>query len=189
MTDIWFTSDQHFGHANILRFRDANGMLLRPEFSDVDEMNEVILENHNRLVKPNDTVYHLGDIVWKLTDQRILSQLHGKKRLTVGNHDRVMDIAWAFERIYLWRKFDVGGVKFIASHCPLNEDDMVRAQYSVHGHLHERSLLKADGGEDPRFLNVGVEKMGYYPVHIEEVVDLLKLYTVGEKELAVAAES
>ena len=54
MPDIWFTADFHLGHKNIIRYRN------RP-FDTVEEMNRVILERLNGLVKANDTLYFLGD--------------------------------------------------------------------------------------------------------------------------------
>ncbi len=54
MSNIWFTSDTHFGHANIIRFCD------RP-FKDIQEMNERLIANWNAVVRPGDSVYHMGD--------------------------------------------------------------------------------------------------------------------------------
>jgi calcineurin-like phosphoesterase family protein len=51
---IWFTSDHHFGHANIIKHCD------RP-FSNVAQMDESMIHGWNLKVMPEDTVYHLGD--------------------------------------------------------------------------------------------------------------------------------
>ena len=53
--NLRFTADHHFDHVNIIRFGQ------RP-FGDVQEMNEALIENRNRAVRPGDTVYHFGDI-------------------------------------------------------------------------------------------------------------------------------
>lgn len=86
MPEHWFTSDQHFGHANIIKHCN------RP-FSDVDEMNIALIQNWNAHIKPNDYVYMLGDFAyWKLeqiTIERIFDQLNGKKHLIFGNHDNI----------------------------------------------------------------------------------------------------
>ena len=63
MKDIWVTSDTHFRHANILKFKDSDGNLVRPGFEDVDAMDEHMIERWNSVVKPGDMVYHLGDVV------------------------------------------------------------------------------------------------------------------------------
>ena len=52
MSQLFFTSDHHFGHANIIKFCN------RP-FKDVQEMNETLIERWNKKVKPKDHVYHL----------------------------------------------------------------------------------------------------------------------------------
>lgn len=79
---IWFTSDTHFSHDNIIRFCN------RP-FKDVNHMNEVLIENWNSLVQPEDTVFHLGDFAWGGSDvwNKILQRLNGHIHLIVGNHD------------------------------------------------------------------------------------------------------
>ena len=64
MRDIWIVSDTHFMHKNILTFRDDKGELIRGKrFSDVQDMDETMIENWNSVVKPGDLVYHLGDVM------------------------------------------------------------------------------------------------------------------------------
>lgn len=82
MKRIWFTSDHHFGHKNILKYTN------RP-FTSVHEMNKALTENWNNTVGENDTVYYLGD--FGLTGiknlESIYNRLNGKKILVPGNHD------------------------------------------------------------------------------------------------------
>ncbi|MBQ8637028.1 MAG: metallophosphoesterase [Clostridia bacterium] len=78
---IYFTSDTHFGHYNIIR-------LCNRPFADADEMNEYMLYRWNEKVNENDTIYIIGDLFFKCKNpQNILSQLKGKKHLIIGNHD------------------------------------------------------------------------------------------------------
>lgn len=51
---VFFTSDTHFNHTNIIRFCS------RP-FKDVEHMNETLIANWNRVVGPDNIVFHLGD--------------------------------------------------------------------------------------------------------------------------------
>jgi len=79
---IYFTSDQHFGHKNIITYSN------RP-FENEREMDNYIINKYNERVSPDDTVYHLGDfgICEDWRKREILVQLNGKKILVLGNHD------------------------------------------------------------------------------------------------------
>ena len=59
---IWFTSDTHFGHENVLKFTD------RP-WETIQQMNSVIVANINARVGMNDELYILGDFSFKMTAQ------------------------------------------------------------------------------------------------------------------------
>lgn len=76
---MFFTSDLHLGHANILKFCH------RP-YNSVKEMDDDIIEKWNSVVNEKDTVYIIGDFSFK--DPVIyLPRLKGKKRLITGGHD------------------------------------------------------------------------------------------------------
>jgi calcineurin-like phosphoesterase family protein len=81
---IWFTSDLHINHSNIIKY------CKRP-YRCVVEMNEALIKNHNALVQPNDTIYNLGDFAMNgnygyLSSQ--MSRFNGKKHYILGNHDK-----------------------------------------------------------------------------------------------------
>ena len=81
MGNVWFTSDPHFGHANIISY------CARP-YTDVNHMNEMLILNWNAVVQPEDTVYVLGDFSMSLTYmETVTPRLNGKKILICGNHD------------------------------------------------------------------------------------------------------
>ena len=78
---IYFISDTHFGHANIVK------MCERP-YPDVEAMNEALITAWNERVHGDDTVYIIGDMFFRCSDpESILKRLKGKKWLIVGNHD------------------------------------------------------------------------------------------------------
>jgi len=85
MNDIWFTSDTHFGHTNVIKYSD------RP-YADADDMNAKMRDNWNALVKPGDKVYHNGDMAFmnytKFKDY--LGTLNGSIELVLGNHDKMI---------------------------------------------------------------------------------------------------
>lgn len=80
---IWFTSDSHFGHENIIRFSN------RP-FKNADHMTEELVKSWNEVVGEDDDVYHMGD--FSLTNatktQEILYRLNGNIHLIKGNHEK-----------------------------------------------------------------------------------------------------
>ena len=81
-SNIYFTSDTHFGHDDIIKFCH------RP-FKDVEEMNSELIRRWNEKVGPDDTIFHLGDFAFGGSDiwNNILKQLNGHKILIIGNHD------------------------------------------------------------------------------------------------------
>jgi calcineurin-like phosphoesterase family protein len=78
----WVTADHHFGHTNIIAYE------ARP-FASAPEMDAVLVERWNRVVRPDDTVFHLGDFALapKSRIRELVAVLHGRKVLVRGNHD------------------------------------------------------------------------------------------------------
>jgi calcineurin-like phosphoesterase family protein len=169
--DIWVISDLHYGHAGILEFVDYQGQKVRPEFANVDEMNECLLEMHNSVVKPGDIYINLGDVFFgdKANFEKNFPKFHGRKRLLLGNHDDGIYLAKTgfFQKIGLWRMFPELGI--LMSHVPLHEmslyrgKDLTRPMTNIHGHIH-----RLDSAPGP-YRNVCVEKTNYTPIHIEEL--------------------
>jgi calcineurin-like phosphoesterase family protein len=79
---IWFTSDHHFGHKNIIEFSK------RP-FASVDEMNVEMIKRWNEKVRQDDIVYHVGDFALMSPGKlrQLRSQLNGRICLITGNHE------------------------------------------------------------------------------------------------------
>jgi calcineurin-like phosphoesterase family protein len=170
--DIFVISDTHFSHKNILNFLKVDGTRVRPEFNDMDVMDETMVNNWNKTVKPNDIVYHLGDFSFggKQNIEKFANRLMGRKRLIMGNHDYdAKDYTKYFEKVMSWRQF---GTDFkrpvILCHYPLDE---VSFNYrgkngvNIHGHLHDKFTGK------PHHVNVCVENIGYTPISIEQIID------------------
>ena len=160
--NIWITSDTHYGHDSIIKYSN------RP-FANSSEMDEIMMENHNSLVRDGDIVYHLGDVYFgggRGADywDSFFPKLKGRKRLILGNHDNGKDqrLLRTFQKIMIWRMFPEFGI--LLSHVPLHSSQIERkVSVNVHGHVHNNSL------DDPRYKNVCVEKTNYFPVNIEEL--------------------
>lgn len=82
MSKIFYISDTHFGHKNCIKFDN------RP-FETVEEMDQTLIDNWNKKVSDEDTVYIIGDFIYRSgnTFEWYLKQLKGKKILVSGNHD------------------------------------------------------------------------------------------------------
>ena len=168
--DIWFFSDHHFSHGSILTFTDGKtGDRIRPMFDNVDQMDEFMVETWNAHVKPGDIVWHGGDITFdkRRFTENILNRLHGKLRITVGNHDDIKFLAGLgrIEKLVESRRFDEFG--FVYSHRPMHQEGtwnhrQNRFMVSVHGHTHVNIVAG-------KYINVCVEETNYKPVHIEDL--------------------
>jgi len=169
MTETFFISDHHFFHKRILELTSEHGLLLRPEFESVDEMNQLMVENHNSIVGHKDTVWFLGDVTWKQNTEAkaLLKSLNGKLKLCPGNHDDIKWLCEFFDEVVLWKRFPEHD--FILSHVPLAREDLKRSRTNVHGHLHEKNVLDHTGKPDERFINVCVEQTGYLPLSLDEL--------------------
>jgi calcineurin-like phosphoesterase family protein len=170
MANIFFASDHHFYHANILNFKRDDGSPLRV-FDDVNHMNEYMVMQHNRVVRPNDKVYFLGDVTISRTADalKILGRMNGEKILVKGNHDHCKATQ------YLEYFKDIRGVyhmdNIVMSHVPLHPASLERWGTNIHGHLHQRQvLLEGKQIPDTRYFSVCMERLDdYQPISLEEI--------------------
>lgn len=167
--DKWFISDHHFWHENILKFKDDNDNFIRP-FQTLNTMHEYMIDRWNSVVKDNDYVYHLGDVTFRYDGglSNIMSQLKGRKRLIIGNHDRLKGtklMNW-FEKVELWKGF--AEHDFTCSHMPLRLQSLRDGHFNVHGHTHQNHM------EDLHYINVSVEVRDYTPVHLDQILKEIK---------------
>jgi calcineurin-like phosphoesterase family protein len=189
---IFFTSDWHIGHANVLAFDN------RP-FKDLDEMHKALVRNYNATVPECGVCYFLGDIGMGTVEvvREVISQLNGIKVLVRGNHDRKMHSCYelGFDVVLNEAAIYIQNERVTMTHCPLRgtfrEDVMGmkgivgtenwhgeykqkefsienRGQYHLHGHIHS-----PNGGKSQKILgrqyDVGVPANRYRPVSISEI--------------------
>lgn len=190
MTKTFFCSDHHFGHKNILTFKDYDGNLIR-DFKDLDHMHEAMIDFHNSVVSDNDRVYFLGDLAINRSSIGLVSKMNGKKILIKGNHDifKKDDYLDHFEDIRSYKVYPEHGL--ICSHIPLHSATFGKNGRwigNVHGHLHVNNVtlpnMYREGDSpsfsieydrenplDPRYLNVSVEQINYIPIEFGEVLE------------------
>lgn len=193
MSNTFFVSDHHFGHSNILTFKDNEGNLIRPGFDSIEEHDEFIIQQHNKIVGDTDRVYLMGDLVINKKFLHLTERLKGRKVLLMGNHDifGAKEYLKYVEDVRAYKVFSKHGI--ICSHIPLSDNIFPRWKLNVHGHLHsflvttdtrlrvvsENSIsFEIVKDADPRYLNVSLEQLPeYYPKSLDEV--LQHLSTIG----------
>lgn len=189
---VWFTSDTHFAHANIIRFCH------RP-FATTEEMDEYIIQQWNALVKPDDTVFHLGDFAWGGSSvwTRVLERLNGHKILIIGNHDIKnlrANYSRYFDAITFQMQILVEGQTIILNHYPfLTYGGSYRNEpvWQLFGHVHSRKnntligindlevkeILGKDEGRLKYLFatqyDVGCDNNDYKPINFYQVRDII----------------
>ena len=161
MTTIFLVSDTHFGHAGVCRFTDSTtGEKIRP-WTDPNEMDEEMVKRWNETVRPNDKVYHLGDVVINRKALSIMERLNGDKVLIKGNHDifKLEDYTKYFRDIRGYHVMD----NMILSHIPVHPDSKGRFRTNIHGHTHTNKI------PDPWYQCVCVEQTDFRPISFEEI--------------------
>ena len=180
----WFTSDTHYWHRNIIKYCN------RP-VSDIEEMNEFLIHKYNEVVKPDDTVWHLGDFAFCGKDKgiEIIERLNGNKNLVLGNHDYSLykKIAVFFDeivdykmlKVHLNYQADDGEIiqyhqPVVLCHFPFLSWDLMRhGSWHLHGHCHGTLSTTPD-----LRLDVGVDVHNYKPVSVEDIQNIFALRTV-----------
>jgi calcineurin-like phosphoesterase family protein len=171
----FITSDTHFYHYNILRLSPDT----RP-YDDVDLMNSDLTNKWNKTIRPDDDVYHLGDLSFGTVGktENIIMQLNGKIHLIKGNHDHYV-YKERISRLFVWVKdyYELKGVALlpiVLFHYPIqcwNKQDYG----AIHLHGHEHGTMPNIG----RRYDVGIDGNDGYPYELKPLVDEI---TLGEEE-------
>jgi calcineurin-like phosphoesterase family protein len=202
--NVFFTSDTHFGHKNLLKIGKG-----RP-FSNIKEHDEALINNWNSVVKPNDIVFHLGDVSLCYNEKElaeIFKKLNGHKHIIVGNHDRQKLLAYSLNlgliqsmRTYHEYKYEGDDGKiytFIMMHWPIlepnhifrNKDHNEVSVIGLYGHIHHANNYD----EIYKSLNfpcvhVGVDTSSnviptnpYTPINAEHIIDHCNNIFFGDK--------
>jgi calcineurin-like phosphoesterase family protein len=185
MPAVFLTSDTHFGHLGVCRFIKDDGTKLRP-WDDPDEMDEEMVKRWNETVRPNDKVYHLGDVVINRKALNTLYRLNGEKVLIKGNHDifKIDEYLEFFKDVRAYHVLN----GLVLSHIPVHPESLGRFGTNIHGHLHYNRVLKDNGyGKkviDPDYWCACVEHTDFRPVLFEDALKLIEDQggTVGFRE-------
>lgn len=155
MSKVFFIADTHFGHRSICKYR--------PEFKTLQEHDEFIIANWNKVVtKAKYIVWVLGDmcIKNKLYDMdKIINRLNGTIQLITGNHCHLpyYDNNRVRIRNGLTKKYG-----FWLSHCPIHPNEL-RGKQNIHGHVHNKTI------DDKRYINVCADNINYTPMDLDYI--------------------
>ena len=159
MPEIYFTSDTHFNHKNILKY---NPNRLEHSYDDsVEGMNQAIVDRWNAVVKPNDTVYHLGDVAFGRPEDSVkwILQLNGNITLIRGNHDYSTYLEAFGHLLYDVRDYlflrNFKNEKVAMFHYPIvNWDGKHHGSYHLYGHVHGTPVHQLKG---TRSADIGID--------------------------------
>ena len=167
---VYFTSDLHFGHTNIIKYCN------RP-FESVEDMDKALISNWNETVQPDDEIYILGDFTMRGPGNArgYLSALNGRKYLIVGNHDQFLDQFNETESWFEWVKdyavVDFDGISFVLFHYPIVEwFRFGKGSIHLYGHLHNSEPAVTKIPPNIRAFNVGVDVNDFSPVSVDEIL-------------------
>ena len=165
----YIISDTHFNHFNIIKYCN------RP-FKNIDDMNNTIINNWNKVVNKDDLVYHLGDFFLgsKYDLKDIVSRLNGKIYLIRGNHDRLTVKSYEDTGIIVLKNAPIilDDYKIMLSHKPM-PDSMIKNGYiNVHGHIHDKKLedIYDDSFSVDKHINVSCDVIDFMPILIEDLI-------------------
>jgi len=179
MTNTWFTSDTHFGHKNIISYCD------RP-FNKLYHMDTTIIKRFNERIKPDDTVFFLGDFCFRNSPggkdgegttnnaKHYLDQLNGSWIFIRGNHDNNNSLKTIIESLIIHSC----GRDIYLCHNPenVNED----FEINLVGHIHEKWKFKKLSKKS-YMINVGVDVNNFYPKKLSELLNEFEKWKKGEK--------
>lgn len=178
----FFTSDSHWGHKRIIE-------LCKRPFKDVEEMNNSLIENWNKVVPKNGVVFHLGDFAFGGSElwNKVLDQLNGKIYLILGNHDRGNlreNYVKKFELVAPQMQIEIEGRSIYLNHYPFlcyggSWKSPEQAVWQLFGHVHSGpDCIGLDCDRlnilFPYQYDVGVDNNNYIPVSWERVKEVIE---------------
>lgn len=176
MSRLWFTSDTHFGHENLIT------KMGRTAFATIEEHDAAVLAAINSRVGWNDRLVHLGDFAWHGAVGAYRMKIQCKHILfVIGNHDKALKCKNTFGEIPDMREIKLSnGIAAICTHYPMAYwNKSHHGSYNLYGHCHAQREAALDAiWPDRRALDVGVDNalrlLGHPgPFSEQDVIDLI----------------
>ena len=170
---VWVTSDNHFGHENILRYEDRKTKL---GIETIQEHDQILVDNWNNAVGKNDLVLILGDFSFRKAPdtETLLKQLNGDKVLIRGNHDIFLDDKTfdksLFKAVYDYKEVKYKGQEIALMHYPIQDFKHMNRETKpailLFGHIHSFKI------QIPKHsFNVGVDMNCYRPISLDYAIE------------------
>jgi calcineurin-like phosphoesterase family protein len=191
MKDVWFTSDTHFGHSNIVKY-SARPFLNDAGEIDIEAHDHQLVHNWNNLVKPKDDVFFLGDFCYRNKEgaEHIREKLNGTIYFIEGNHD---SSAFQIRNSFAWYKnlhaVKVNGQEIVLCHYAMRVwNKSHHGVWHLYGHSHNSlpdisTSLSFDVGVDATAMRLSGKVQGepcggcrpedYRPLHFDEVAKIM----------------
>ena len=173
MSKVYFISDLHLGHRNILKYR--------PEFSSIEDHDNTIFENIMSVGNKRNVLWILGDIAFERGENdkyynmlKKISESFDSLNVVIGNHDSdnnyrqqlLLDL-WkdgVYSKVYSL----VGYKDSWLTHCPIHPEEIRNKSMVIHGHTHNHNI------NDNRYFNVCCEQVGYTPINFQEIKRIVR---------------
>lgn len=175
MNNTFFTSDTHFGHSKNIEYSE------RP-FKTIEEHDEALISNWNKVVGKGDKIYHLGDFCFyrNVKDiEKLIRRLNGQIHFVEGNHDYKMKQVYSmFQSVSQIKEIKVKvpnqthPQKIVLCHYPMESWNCRHyGAYQLHGHCH--GTLNSPSSRYQKRLDVGVDCWNYTPVSFQQIKEVM----------------
>jgi calcineurin-like phosphoesterase family protein len=194
--NVWITSDNHYGHHNIVRgvtnWRTQDGQIpvdSTRDFQTIEQMNQRLVDNINNSVGQNDTLIMLGDVsfggfdnIGIFLDRLVCKNIH----LILGNHDTHINnnrdnIRDRFLSVQHYLEVNINDRNFVLCHYPLQSwHGLNKGVIQLHGHVHLSKHRKFGNGKK---MDVGVDGNDLNPYNITDIIRIMDKRPVGSEVL------
>jgi calcineurin-like phosphoesterase family protein len=188
MIDIFFTGDTHYNHRGLCRGESKWPDTAHcRDFDTLDEMNQRIIDNINAVVKPNDHLYHVGDVAFGHGEKPVIEfmeRINCKNVwLFLGNHDyRIMSstskLRDMFMKVRERATLKINGQEIVMNHFPeLIWNKHHHGSWHLHGHCHgslaDKGVLN-DIFHSRKCMDIGIDTHPEFrPYHFDEIADVM----------------
>ncbi len=164
--ETWIISDTHFGHDNIIKH------CKRPKNHDA-----LMLRNWIKMVKKNDVILHLGDLmVWYDFNRvtrwaQVVKHLPGRKYMILGNHDD--DIPFWTTKSDWKKKTNFTLVEpFLQNQTYFShyKNDLGLGLLNIHGHSHQHAPFGVYHSPGYTYYNASIEGQNYKPKRLGDIL-------------------